>query len=222
MFTLSTLFAKLIHMQAKPYHHGDLEVEIIKTAIKRASLLGPAGLNIREIARELGVSAPAIYRHFSNREALIIAIKLNLLEKLADNMELEIKKEGVALGISLEETKKYISAIGKGYVTYGLDEPGLFRTTFFCDNAIGFLVLEHFHKFTAKAYLLLQAGVKDLVRLRLIPDNELEMYCSILWSQVHGLTTLLIDNNIQLKDKNQLDYLISSSMDTIINGIIKK
>jgi len=59
----------------EPYHHGDLPRAII--AAGRAELrlsTSPAALSIGALARRVGVSAAAPYRHFPDRAALLSAI----------------------------------------------------------------------------------------------------------------------------------------------------
>lgn len=48
---------------------------------------GTASLSLRAIARDLGVSAPALYRYFASRDDLITALILDAFNALADAME---------------------------------------------------------------------------------------------------------------------------------------
>lgn len=55
----------------KAYHHGDLRNAIITEATARARIDGESAIVLREIAPQLGVSATAAYRHFTNRQQLV-------------------------------------------------------------------------------------------------------------------------------------------------------
>ncbi|MBL8094524.1 MAG: TetR/AcrR family transcriptional regulator [Anaerolineales bacterium] len=60
----------------------------IKTSARRQMAAhGTAGLSLRAIARELDVSAPALYRYFPNLDALITALILDGFNALADALE---------------------------------------------------------------------------------------------------------------------------------------
>ena len=48
---------------------------------------GVDGLALRAVARELGMTAPAIYRYFSSREDLIENVVVDLYDELCDHME---------------------------------------------------------------------------------------------------------------------------------------
>ena len=56
------------------YHHGSLRTALIGAGL--ASLEGGAGaaLSLRELARNVGVSPAAVYRHFPNKDALLAAL----------------------------------------------------------------------------------------------------------------------------------------------------
>lgn len=60
--------------------------EIKETA--RAILVsdGPDGLSLRAIAREMGMTAPALYRYFPSREDLVIALIGDLYDELTDTI----------------------------------------------------------------------------------------------------------------------------------------
>ena len=63
-------------------------VEEIK-AVARAQMAaeGTAGVNLRAIAREMGMTAPALYRYFGSRDELVTALVTDAYDALADAME---------------------------------------------------------------------------------------------------------------------------------------
>jgi AcrR family transcriptional regulator len=63
-------------------------VEEIKT-VARAQMAaeGTAGVNLRSIAREMGMTAPALYRYFGSRDDLVTALVTDAYDALADAME---------------------------------------------------------------------------------------------------------------------------------------
>jgi AcrR family transcriptional regulator len=61
----------------------------VRAAVKRVALTqlaagGPSAVALNAIARELGVSGPALYRYFRNRDALLTALALDAYNDLAD------------------------------------------------------------------------------------------------------------------------------------------
>jgi AcrR family transcriptional regulator len=63
-------------------------VEEIK-AVARAQMAaeGTAAVTLRAIAREMGMTAPALYRYFGSREELVTALVIDAYDALADAME---------------------------------------------------------------------------------------------------------------------------------------
>jgi AcrR family transcriptional regulator len=57
-------------------------VEIKDTARRILVADGPDGLSLRAIAREMGMTAPALYRYFPSREDLVVALIAELYDEL--------------------------------------------------------------------------------------------------------------------------------------------
>lgn len=61
-------------MADTPYHHGDLARALTSAARRAIRRVGIEGLSLRDLARELGVSPNAPYRHFADKGALLAAV----------------------------------------------------------------------------------------------------------------------------------------------------
>lgn len=67
--------------------------EIKATALRLMHEQGSADLRFSDIAREMGMTAPALYRYFSDRDALLSALVADAYNDLADAVE--TAREGV-------------------------------------------------------------------------------------------------------------------------------
>ena len=56
------------------YHHGDLRAQLLDVAARLLREEGEAGLSMRRLAQELGVSRTAPYHHFSDKHSLLCGI----------------------------------------------------------------------------------------------------------------------------------------------------
>lgn len=65
----------------------DLPEAIKATAWKQIGETGAAALSLRAIARDLHITAPAIYNHYPSREALIIVLVTEAFTSFADRLE---------------------------------------------------------------------------------------------------------------------------------------
>src|SRR3981189_639603 len=65
---------QLVRKSLHAYHHGDLRDALVQAALREAEQGGPEAISIKALAKRLGVSQPAPYRHFADREALLEAV----------------------------------------------------------------------------------------------------------------------------------------------------
>ena len=65
----------------------------MEIARKQIAEQGAASLSLRAIARDMGMTAPAIYRYFLSRDDLLTALILNTYNRLADMLEAAIAEK---------------------------------------------------------------------------------------------------------------------------------
>src|SRR6266516_6390251 len=128
-FTLSTLFVVTAPDAGKhtPYHHGNLRNALVQAGTELAREGGPSAIVLREAARRVGVSANAAYRHFSALPELVEAVAFEALSALARSMEAELAKCR-RTGDAGQDAIDRLDAVGRGYIHFALNEPGLFAT----------------------------------------------------------------------------------------------
>src|ERR1700745_4165250 len=66
------------------YHHGDLRAALIAAARQVLETARPEAITLKSLAHRLGVSQPAPYRHFANRDALLAAVAADGFERFRD------------------------------------------------------------------------------------------------------------------------------------------
>lgn len=105
------------------YHHGDLRAALIAAAEEELAENGVDGFTLRGCARRAGVSHAAPAHHFKDVRALFTALATIGLRRLADMTE-AFGREAPA------GTVDHFIAIGRGYVTFAVDNPAYFRLIF--------------------------------------------------------------------------------------------
>jgi AcrR family transcriptional regulator len=108
--------------EGRPYHHGDLRRALVEAGRRLLEREGSAGLSLRAVAREAGVSAAAPYHHFKDRAALLYAVAHEGTVALHDAMR--------AAFDSSEPGQERIVAVGVAYVGFALANPVLYRLMF--------------------------------------------------------------------------------------------
>ncbi|MCX6485554.1 MAG: TetR/AcrR family transcriptional regulator [Rhodoluna sp.] len=192
-------------MKTKKYHHGDLEKALLGAGMREAKNSGTKNLGVNSLAKEVNVSPMAVYRHFSNGESLRAGISQQAREEMARRM-----LNAVALETGVKER---FHAVGKIYIEFALNEPGLF--------AVAFVACEEGPKRedSPSAWLVFQDSILDLCNAGLIETNEVEQVAAFAWAAVHGFATLAGGNDP--KRPKSSDEGINNLLDRIWSGILQ-
>lgn len=73
-------------MAREQYHHGNLREALIQAALALIAERGISGFAVAELARAVGVSAAAPYRHFRDRDAVLAEVSRRGFEALEADM----------------------------------------------------------------------------------------------------------------------------------------
>lgn len=115
-------------MRDRPYHHGDLHEALVNAGVEAARTSGPSAVSIRLLAKDVGVSPTAAYRHFPSLEHLTAAVSQRAREQLARAMRAAM--DGVATDDPPARAWDRLLASGRAYVRFAVAEPHLFAMAF--------------------------------------------------------------------------------------------
>ena len=157
------------------YHHGNLAAALIEAARTLIDAAGPDAVSLREAARQVGVSATATYRHFTDKDHLLAAVAAAGYRDFAERLT-AARPQGFA-------------AMGQAYVDFALAHPGMFRLMF------GAIMRERtrFGELSAAAdaaFAVLLEGAGDYAAGRF---SDVESLAYAAWSFSHGLSRLVLD-----------------------------
>lgn len=174
-----------------PYHHGDLRNALLEAALLILEREGEAGLGLRDLARAVGVSPAAPYRHFASRAALLEALAVTGYQRFTRAME----------DVAAANPPDMLAAMGKTYVLFALNNAALFRLMFSPqlkrDNRPG----------------LRMAADVAFATLRHVSGGDVRagrIAALAAWARVHGLAVLLLDGQIALQAGEDIEALITA------------
>ncbi|MHB8284393.1 MAG: TetR/AcrR family transcriptional regulator [Caulobacteraceae bacterium] len=171
------------------YHHGDLRAALLEIGLKLLAERTADDLSLREMAREAGVSATAVYRHFPDKDALMSALALEGLARLATDQRAAFEAAGGG--------GSGFAATGRAYVRFALANPALFRLIFSSPAPPDVLEREPGAGSGPMAFLKANAAAQ-------IPPTANEAAVRVAavraWSLAHGLAMLMLDGQVPAED----------------------
>lgn len=174
----------------KRYHHGSLREAVIEAGLAMLEEGGSESVSIREAARRIGVSSAAVFRHFSNREAVLAVMAARGFQDLATHLENAQRSDDDP-----------IKAMGVAYVGFALRHPGLFRLMF-GSGLLNQVRYPDLQSQAANAFSFLDAAAgsgADLNRNAAISR----------WARVHGLAHLALDGLLEDASPERIRELLS-------------
>jgi len=161
------------------YHHGNLRHDLVAAALEIINRRGPEGLTLRAVAKRLGVTAAAPYRHFTSKEALLAAVATEGFTKLLDSCQ-------TALAAAGRDPLARYETMGTAYVRFGTAHPDHFRVMYgpqvnFEDVAV---------PERRAAFKLITDAIKDCQAAGLTDGRAPLEIANQAWAYAHGLVML--------------------------------
>ena len=172
------------------YHHGDLHEALLKAAEKVLERDGLAGLTLRAVAREAGVSHAAPAHHFGDLTGLV--------SELAAIGFRQYNAAMAAAGASGTTLLEKGMASAKAYVAYAQAHPGMYGLIFRTVKRLDYS-RPSLNEASEAAFAGLAGSVAAHRQEQISKDSlSLDQAAAIArnWSLVHGFTMLLLDGRL--------------------------
>jgi AcrR family transcriptional regulator len=186
------------------YHHENLREQLIDAALNIITKDGLESLTMRSLSQAVGASRTAAYRHFEN--------KLDLLCRVAETGFLEIARGNKTITTeSRPNARETLEQLGRAYVGFALENPALYRLMFgpklTSEERPPFL-----HQAADQAFAPLLATVELCQKQGCLMELPAQAIASVLWSTMHGISSLLIDGQLQtMEESHGLPVFLTSA-----------
>lgn len=195
--------------------------EILWAAKKLFLKEGYEATTIRRIADAVGVSAPALYLYFKDKEAIMLALCDQTFGGLIERMG-EIEKRGLPPIERLQHC-------GEAYIRFALANPQEYWLTFLSGNTPQH-IKERGHKpetidpnepgsSGAIAFARLMGMFRDIENAGTPLYYPVETAAELVWMSLHGLVAALINNPEFPWTKR--DTLIAGMIDMAVRGVVR-
>jgi AcrR family transcriptional regulator len=193
----------------------NLQEAIKDTAWKQIAEYGAAALSLRAIARELKITAPAIYNYFPDRDALVTALIIDAYKSFGDS-QLEARDS-----IREDDYQGRMQAIGIAYRTWALTYPQRYQLIFGTpipgyEAPLMDVLPSAARSLSALVSVVEQIRISGYLKVKSFPEVKDEYkvgfdmwkkyggnvhvlsisVAMIIWSRVHGIVSLEIAGNL--------------------------
>jgi AcrR family transcriptional regulator len=185
-----------------PYHHGDLPAACVRAAMDLLEEGGETALSLRAVARRVGVSPAAPYRHYTDREALVSAVAAVGYRELAERL---------AAAHPSPSTPEQLAGVAIAYVQFALERPALFRIMFGepCDPN---------NEERAAATAAVSRYVREIVE-RSFPQADAEALATAIWALVHGLAFLHLDGKLYASTPSAVVDRVTGAIQALLTAV---
>ena len=178
--------------RAGQYHHGDLRRALVEEAVRTIQINGIEHLTLRAAGEKLGVSRTALYRHFSDKQALLAAVGREGFRMLR-----------IALTAAWEDHRRGragFEAMGLAYVQFAVAHPAHYRVMFgrfveSCSRDVEFV------EEAGAAFQVLVDSLVEQQQAGIVRQDDPLTLARFVWSVVHGIARLVIDGQLRGADE---------------------
>jgi AcrR family transcriptional regulator len=185
-------------MNKEKYHHGTLRKDLIENGLQILNKQGYDGLSLRKVAALCGVSHTAPYKHFQNKDELIMAITKEVTESFKLSL-LDIKNKYI------NDPENQIFEIGKGYVKFMVENPEYLKFLFLAEHSSPIKVTSNsLSAYDYSSFNIFKDSALNYLNFIKVDPKDYTLNILTMWSAVHGISILLANKSISYSD----DYML--------------
>ena len=164
------------------YHHGNLREALIQAALDLIGEKGAAGFTFAEAARSAGVSPGAPYRHFRDRDALIVDVARRGFELFAAEL-------ARAWDDGRPDAHTAFRNLGRAYLAFAKNEPAYYTAMF--EAQLPVTIDRNLAQASDQAFAVLRQAAEMLIAELPARQRPPAMMVSLhIWSLAHGIASL--------------------------------
>lgn len=203
-------------MTTARYHHGNLREALVAAGVDAVREHGPDGVTLRSLAREVGVSHNAAYRHFADRDELMGEIAGAGMAALTAASEERLA--GVVDDDPARRARLRLRELGRSYIDFARRERGLFRVAFAAYPSLESAPPMDLYAEAMEAespFRQLNACLDDLVDVGYLSPAARPGAEFACWAGVHGMAMLLLEGPLQKLPDDVAALVIDQMLDTL-------
>ncbi len=173
-------------------------IEAAEAQIERAGL---ASVKARDLAAEAGCAVGAIYTAFDDLNALTVEVNGRTFAKLGEVVTASL------VGHETEQPNLRLVRMSNAYLEFAATHPFLWRALFDLQMSVDGPVPDWYLQALAGLFANISAPLSELFPE--MPEEELGLMTRALFSSVHGIVLLGLENRISGVPKGKIKQMIS-------------
>lgn len=169
---------------------------------------------MRKVADTVGISATAIYRHFDNRETLVLAICEEGFRRFG---------EYLYRGLRGETPLERLVLSGQGYLNFALEQRSYYEAMFMTPpRQVGLDRLEkRAQDELSPTFRFLVDRVRECMEAGDLLDTDPVATAVTIWCHCHGLVSLQINGQLgaEMSSKEAFRPFFTASVDILLRGL---
>ena len=184
------------------YHHGNLKVALLQAAVELIRETSVEKLSLRALARKVGVSQTAPYRHFKDKNHLLVEIAKDTFAEMVMVTTKELNPQ--------QTPPQNVCNCGRAYLQYAIDNPERYKLVFGPS-------IENRENYPD----LMEAGMSSFAVLMNLVEQGIDsgdfldhcpkLLANACWTSMHGFASLAIDGFYQRQE-------LPVDFDTLLEG----
>ena len=190
----------------------DTRARILAEASQLFRESGLGGFSMRRLAARLELSATALYRHFDDKERLLVGVCAEGFERFAKALW-----QALEAATSLERLRR----TGQQYLAFALDHENFYRIMFMTQvELLGWKnIPEENLRRAGATFQFLQDRVTECLRHGELRPGDVNELSAGIWSNCHGLVALWLDGHFGDMDAAGFQAFYLRSCDTYLRGL---
>ena len=171
---------------------------------------GIEGFSMRKLARELGVTAPSLYRHYDSKESLLIAVVEEAHRLFAQRLYRALRAR---------TPHERMHRAGAEYIEFALNNPHLYEMLYVSPHMLG---MEEFPErildTCAATGQFWQDRVRECMEAGLLRRGDPEEVSMTMWAHAHGLVTIFLRGLLPV-DREAFIHVFQASGGRLLQGL---
>jgi AcrR family transcriptional regulator len=164
---------------------------------------GLDGLSMRKLARSVGVTAPALYRHYESKEKVILDVIGEAYKTFSQYLSQALQGETPELRFSMT---------GRNYLAFALDHPQFYEVLHISPSQLGVEKLPaeaSSHACAAGQFLV--DRVREGMECEMLRPGDAESVARTIWAQAHGMISIYQRGLLRMEESEFKRFFLESS-----------